>query len=173
VDSGVVKRMKEVEQAVLDLDESVRGAAFAMMESYILGEPRKSGIFSVGRSDAPGDSGEDFDGEDEAIATFFSSREIKKPADAVYAAAGYLYSQYGSAPFTTKDIQDLADQVGLTVPGRIDMTLRNARKNKKSLFHASKSGDWKPTTTGELVLKETFGIKKGRKRRPVEDEGDA
>jgi hypothetical protein len=171
VDRDILKRMKEVEQTVLELHESVRGAAFAMMEGYVLGEARVSGAPFVGPTEAMRDG--DLLGDDEDIASFFSGREIEKPADAVYAAAGYLYSQYGSAPFTTDDIKDVADQVGLTVPGRIDMTLRNARRNKKALFRASKSGQWAPTTTGELMLKETFDIKKGRKKRAANGEGDA
>jgi hypothetical protein len=173
VDRAILKRMQGVEQAVLELDESVRGAAFFMMKEYILGEAREARALSVGRDDAPSDPADDSDGVDEDIVTFFSGREIKKPAAAVYAATGYLYSQYGSVPFTTKDIQDLADQVGLTVPGRIDRTLRTAQRNNKAVFRASKSGDWKVTTTGELVLKEMFGIEKGRKKRPVDHDGDA
>lgn len=173
VDADILKRMKDVEQAVLELDESVRAAAFGMMKEYILGGSREPRGPLVGPTDAPTDRGDNSDGGDGDIATFFSGREIKKPADGVYAAAGYLYSQYGSAPFTTKHIQELADQVGLTVPGRVDMTLRQAQRNKKALFRASRKGDWKPTTTGELVLKEMFGIKKGRKVRPAESEGDA
>ena len=36
MDADIKKRMKEVEQAVIDLDASVRGAAFTMMQDYIL-----------------------------------------------------------------------------------------------------------------------------------------
>lgn len=172
MDENILRRMKEVEEAVLDLDESVRGAAFSMMERYILGDsagpktPERIGASGPGGSDR-GDGGNDVvDG----VEAFFADREITKPADAAYAIAGYFFSQYGSAPFTMEDVQELADQVGLTLPDRPDNTFRNATKSKKSLFRL-KDGAWTTTTMGELVLKETFGIKRGRKKRPVEDDG--
>jgi hypothetical protein len=49
MDAGIKKRMKEVEQAVLDLDESVRGPAFTVMREYILsGDAGKIGGGSIG-----------------------------------------------------------------------------------------------------------------------------
>jgi hypothetical protein len=172
MDENILKRMKEVEQAVLGLHESVRGPAFAMMESYILGESRRRPKIRAepdGSADPGSESSDDM--VDDDVEAFFAGREVKKPADAVYAIAGYFFSQYGSAPFTTQHVQDLADQVGLTVPDRIDMTLRNAGRNKKKLFR-TKDDAWTPTTTGEEVLKEKFEVKKGRKKRPAEAEDD-
>lgn len=40
MNANILKRMKEVEKSVLDLDESVRGAAFLVMQDYILGGSR-------------------------------------------------------------------------------------------------------------------------------------
>ena len=165
MDENILKRMKEVEQAVLDLDESVRGVAFAMMEPYILGDVARSDTLVRGKTVDSSDSRGNDDGD--SVEAFFAERDITKPADAVFAIAGYWYSQYGSAPFTMENIQELADQVGLTLPDRPDNTFRNATKSKKSLFRV-KDGAWTTTTMGELVLKEKFDIKKGRKRRPVE-----
>lgn len=174
MDDEIAKRMKEVESVVLTLDESVRGAAFTMMESYILtGQNRKQRVPADVSEDLTNAVGreEDVQEEDDDVAAFFNDREIQKPAEAVYAVAAYFYSQYGSAPFTTKDVQDIADQVGLTVPDRLDNTLRNAGSNKKSVFK-TKGGGWIPTTTGELVLKEKFDVKKGRKKRTADaDDG--
>jgi hypothetical protein len=170
VDGDILTRMKEFEKAVLDLDESIRGAAFTMMEGYILGgvtpqQPRQAGLVEPGRPQSDHEPG------NEAVEAFFAKGEITKPADAVYAIAGYLFSQYGSAPFTIDDVRELAQQVGLTLPDRPDNTLRNAKKNKKSLFRLKGDG-WVTTASGELVLKEKFDIKKGRKKRPVPDDGN-
>lgn len=43
MDSEIVKRMQEVEKAVLQLDESVRGAAFEVMADYILNGDAETG----------------------------------------------------------------------------------------------------------------------------------
>lgn len=172
MDDSILKRMKEVEQAVLDLDESVRGAAFSMMEDYILGGAARTPKAGSKTEQPPGpDTGAADDGADDDVTSFFAEREIDKPAEAVYAIAGYFFSQYGSAAFTVEDVRALADRVGLTVPDRPDNTLRNGARNKKSLFRA-KDGGWMPTTMGELVLKEKFTIKKGSKKRPVAADGD-
>jgi hypothetical protein len=53
VDDAIVKRMKEVEKAVLQLDESVRSAAFTVMKNYILtGNVWSSGGESAGEAEA-------------------------------------------------------------------------------------------------------------------------
>jgi len=166
MDKNVLKRMKEVEQAVHSLEESVRGAAFSMMKDYILvGADRPAMDRTTPKRTSQDDAGNDGAGRD--VESFFADKEIEKPADAVYAIAAFFYSQYGAAPFTVQNVQDLADQVGLTVPGRIDMTLRNARTKKRKLFQP-KGGAWEITTMGEIMLKEKFDVKKGRRKRPVE-----
>lgn len=173
MDESVIARMKEVDTALKELDPSVRGAAFAMMESYILG--REAGRDGKPRVEAKrqveprdGGGGGDGDGSDDGIEAFFVDRDISKPADAVYALAGYLYSVYGSAPFTVQELRDLGREVGLTLPQEPDATLRMARSKKKTLFRHD-GASWVPTTMGELVLKEKFDIKKGRKKRPRDE----
>jgi hypothetical protein len=151
--------MKEVEESVLELDGSVRAVAFGMMSSYILaGQEFGPPPSPAGLPDVEGVSLEEF----------FSQREIKKPADAVFAIAAYLYQEYGTEPLSPDEINELADRVGLTVPRRPDMTLKSTR-NGKPLFRAAGRGMYVPTVYGESWLKETFQVSKGRKKRaPIE-----
>jgi hypothetical protein len=163
MDDSVIGRMKEVEAAVKELDPAVRGAAFAMMQSYILdGKVEVPGRRPVHVEPGTGDRID----SDEGLAGFFADRDISKPADAVYAIAGYLYSVYGADPFTIEDMRGLASDVGLTVPQDPGATLRMATRSGKKLFR-HKGGLWSLTTAGELALKEMFGINKGRKKRPA------
>jgi hypothetical protein len=169
----VLKRMKEVEQVVLDLHESVRGAAFGMFQEYIFGEaPEPVTEHGEGRSATENSHDDAAAGSARPVGEFFRDRDLKKPSDAVYATVGYLYSQYGTEPFSAADIQNVADQVGLTVPARIDMSLRNAKRKGKALFQSSRDGTWRLTTAGEVILKEMFDITKGTKKRVPDDEGD-
>ena len=175
MDEAVVARMKEVDGVVRELDPEVRGAAFAMMQSYVLGgkiAPPEVHRHSGGSTDGAGgaDDGGAGDAGDDSIYTFFADLKITKPSEAVYAIAGYHYSVYGSAPFTIERLRDLAGQVGLTLPDDPGATLRMATKNKKSLFRHEGGGAWVPTTMGELFLKEKFDIKKGRRKPPAAED---
>lgn len=162
MDVGVRQRMSEVEEAVLELDQSVRAAAFAMMKSYIL-----SG--QLGASSPPlleRDSREQLESADPgSLRDFFESRDLSKPAKAVMEITAYLFQEFGSEPFTTQEIRDIADEVGITVPQRIDMTLKSAKKNGKSLFRSVGKGKYAPTVFGEETLKADHNVRKGRRKR--------
>src|SRR5438132_4946013 len=64
--------------------------------------------------------------EDETREEFFSAHNHDDPSDNVRLIAAYLYREYGTAPFTVKELEKLADNIGVTVPTRIDMTLKTA-----------------------------------------------
>jgi hypothetical protein len=157
--------MKEVDKAVAVLDPSVRGEAFAMMEDYILGETADSpasapSITPRSRSRGGGASDEPD--------SFFGDREMKLPKDAALGIAGYLYAQYGTEPFTLKEVEEVADKVGLTIPDRLYMTFSGSRRDGKDLFRNTKKG-WVPTVRGQKALKDEVGVTKGRKKRPVDE----
>jgi len=99
------------------------------------------------------------------IEEYFATVSDAKPSDAALAIAGFWYSQYGSAPFTRQWVEDTAAQVGLTIPSRVDMTFRQAKRNGKPLFQASK-GEFAVTVHGERYLKQELGISKGTQAPP-------
>jgi hypothetical protein len=165
VDEGILSRMKEVEKAVKGLDPSIRGEAFAMMRAYILG----------GEDLAEGDKADvDIETTKKTMpplgATAFVKRhESEKDHENVLAVAAWWYSQYGNAWFDpNKDLRPIADQAGLTVPIRIDMTVRQLKRDDKPVFR--KSGkQYAPTPHGERYLKKTFEVTKGTGTRPTEE----
>lgn len=164
MEAGVLQRMREVEQAVLELDESVRASAFSMMGGYILGEQTVSR-----RSASAGpDANEDVEStEGVGLGDFFAGRDTDKPAEAVMAIAAYLFQQFGSEPFTLQEVRDIADEVGLTIPERIDMTLKGATRNGRPIFRSVGRGKYAPTVLGEATLKQDHNVTKGRRKKAL------
>ncbi len=165
MDESVLARMKEVEAAVKKLDPSVRAAAFAMMEEYILSDDGSASSVESVRGGAkrspasrPG-----------SATAFMKRHESEKDHENVLAAAAWWYSQYGNAWFEpNKDLRAIADQAGLTVPVRIDMTIRQLKRDDKPVFR--KSGTrYSPTPKGERFLRRQFNVTKGSGTPPVED----
>jgi len=107
-------------------------------------------------------------GGDDDREKFFSSFDQKKPADNGLLLAAYLYRRYGTAPFTAVEVNDLAKDVGITIPERVDMTLVNAQRKGKALFRRIGKAEFKPTVHGEAYFKETYKVKKGKavKKQP-------
>lgn len=79
----------------------------------------------------------------------------------------WLYSQYGVYPITSKELKELGDSCGLTIPNRPDITLRQAKASGKNKFTQQGKG-WKLTVSGELALKETYSVTKGTTPLPEE-----
>src|SRR5688572_11787689 len=127
MDQGVMRRMKEVEQAVLELDSSVRGEAFAMMREYIL-DGNEHRILQ--KSEGEGRR-LDSAGPPPALDEFFERHESENDFENALAAAAFWYGQYGTLAFSTQDIRALADNARVTVPMRIDKTLGQLRRDGK------------------------------------------
>jgi hypothetical protein len=170
MDQKIVERMKEVDAAVKKLDSAVRGEAFAMMRDYILAEggdvprepsrPRAAGGQEASPKNLPKSAPTDFN-------AFIDTHEGDTPADNAVAIAAYLYGRYGIEPFALQEVRDLAEDGGVTIPARIDMTFLQKKVEKKKLFKRAGTGRFRPTVHGEAHVKETYGVKKGTKKRPV------
>lgn len=162
-----VARLEQLGKVVEKLPPEVRAAAFALLEGYV------AGTHSSGQSrvQTPKTSSAGSTRGDAAILdisdreAFFSQFEHDKPADNVKLLAAYLYSRYGSAPFPADELRTLADDVGITVPGRLDMTLLQAKERGKQLFARAARGSFKPTVHGESYLKATYRVRKGKEKR--------
>jgi len=101
------------------------------------------------------------------LGAFISSFDTKKPVDATMTLVAWLYSQYGSYAISLKELKELGDSCGLTLPARIDMTLRQAKSNGKNQF-VQQGKAWKLTVAGELAIKEAYKVTKGTKTIPEE-----
>jgi hypothetical protein len=97
------------------------------------------------------------------LAAFFNREGEMKPADNALLCAAYHFSEYGGAPFSIGEIQQIAADAGVIVPGRPDMTLVQATKQGRKLFQRAGRGSFKPTATGSLMFGERWGVKPGRK----------
>ena len=99
---------------------------------------------------------------------FFAGLKNGKPSDNALATAAYHYSQYGSAEFAVDEIRELANDVGVTVPERLDMTYLQAKRKGNRLFRRGGRGAFRPTVHGEAFFKETYKIKKGTSRKSID-----
>lgn len=150
------RRLIEVNAVIKELDISVRLAAFTLLEDYVTADDTVSEKEKAKTVDTS-------QGEDREA--FFSRFDTGKPADTAVLLAAYLYSQYGSVPFSADEIKALSTEVGLIVPDRTDMTIRNSQRDGKSLFQSTGKGGFKPTVHGELFFKNTYKVIKGHKSK--------
>jgi hypothetical protein len=63
-------------------------------------------------------------------------------------------------------IKEGAVSAGLTIPEHLRMTFRAAQDGGKKLYQPAGRGLFKPTVTGELYLKKTYGVTKGTSLPP-------
>lgn len=97
---------------------------------------------------------------------FFTELKDGKPSDNALAIAAYHYGQYGSVEFSVKEMQDLADDVGVTVPERLDMTYLQAKRKGNRLFRRGGRGAFRPTVHGEALFKKAYKVPKGTNQKP-------
>ncbi len=166
MDSSALKsraeRLLEVSKLIEQLPSEIRSQAFEMLSPYIIG--KSSSEASRNREADRRDEVPPLDIEDRE--SFFTQFPHDKPADNVKLIAAWWYNEHGTAPITPDNIRQFADDVGLTVPNRLDMTLKASLEDGKNLFTRAGRGTWKPTVHGEHYLKKTYSVKKGKK--PVE-----
>lgn len=161
-----IKRLQEINGVISKLDPAIRQDAFSLLKSYVAGQ----GLPAAGQVRQQGDNGSEGGGEDGDIdlsdaEQFFTTHEGGKPSENAYLCVAYLYSQYGAAPFSLEDVRAVANQAGLTLPDRVDVTLAGAKKSGKPLFKRAGRGKLQPNVHGETYLKTTFNVAKGTKRR--------
>jgi hypothetical protein len=160
------KLLLSINEVVTKMDPAVRVSVFDLLVSRYLGKENAAPAITPAavttKGQAPKTPADTSD-----LGAFISSLDTKKPADAVIVLVGWLYSQYGTYAITTKEVKELADSCGLTIPSRADNTMRQAKDKGKALFTQQGKG-WKLTVSGELYLKETYMISKGNKSLPTE-----
>lgn len=153
----VVKKLLELNKLIKSLDPSIRQQSFDLLKPLFFESIPSNDEESI--SDGKQDVQKKVVNTN-SIESFFKSFDHKKPSDNVFLIAAWLYSQYGVISISSEHIKSVADDTGLTVPGRPDMTLKAATKSGKHLFKKQDAG-FKPTVHGEAYLKDTYHIKKG------------
>lgn len=161
-------RLLEIAKVLEKLPTEVRVSAFDLIKGYVTGHPSGSGGgrgAAAASKQATVPKSAPVDGEDDA--TFFGRFDHDKPADNVKLVVADHFRKYGSAPFTVEEIQQRASDVGITIPDRPDMTIRQARVKGNKLFSQPARGQFKPTVHGETYLKTTYNVKKGTTAKPA------
>lgn len=159
----VKKKLLEMNEIVSNLDPAIRGSAFEILKSEYFDTPETPPQQKAEKKEAAKKT----NSQPNDLEKYLSTYQHKKPGDNVMLLAAWLYSNYGSYAITAKEIQDLGDTCGLITPKRCDNTMRQAKNKGKSLFNQQGKG-WKPTISGELYFKETYGVTKGTKVLPEE-----
>ena len=171
---AVAERLAEVNEVLAKLDPAIRVTAYGVLEPYVVsgaksvvsrhpGKPAAAKVHTAGKpKDDDGDSLEDLEDE---VREFLDGKDTNEPSDSVQALAAFLYHKYGTSLFSLKDIRKLGDMVGLTMPERVDMTLKGSMKNGKALFAAAGKGKYRVSVPGEAALKGQYGVKKGTSKR--------
>jgi hypothetical protein len=153
-------RLQEVGKIIEKLPTEIRSEAFGLLKGYVAQQ-----VTTPTRREGPAEyaagSGEGAD--------LFSRFDHDKPSDNVRLVAAYLFQEYGSDPFSLEEVKAVATNAGITIPDRVDMTLAKATENGKQLFTRVGRGKFKPTVHGEAFLKVTYGVKKGTKKREIDD----
>jgi len=170
-----VKKLNEINKAIEKLDPAIRGQAFALLEDYIgagkISRRRPEGGKPTDQEEKEEDEAPlpDSDDLEAALEAFVKPLDSSKPSENAKALAAFHYSQYGKTGFTADEIQQLADGGGLTVPDRIDMTLKVAKVKNKALFRQVGS-TFTPTVNGETFFKDKYNVKKGKRPKPSSGE---
>ncbi len=166
---AVKANLLEINEFILKIEPEIRSAAFDFLAEAYFGDERASKI----KGDTEKEGGNTKKGQKtntantDDLGAFISKFQHDKPADNVMLLAAWLYASYGVYSITAKEIKELGDSCGLITPGRSDNTMRGAKKNGKGLFNQQGKG-WKPTVSGELYFKDTYGVTKGNKSLPTE-----
>ena len=156
-----VERIKDVNRVVEELDPAVRRDAFLLLTEYIDG-----GILATNQIDNTTEEAVEEAGRSDQLILEHASN---KPYENVKLIAAYFYSLYGKTSIGIEELRRAADDFGLTIPERPDMTLKQATKNKKKLFTLRDSG-FAPTVHGEQFLKDTYSVERGTMTKPPEED---
>ena len=155
----IAERLLEVNKTIAKLDPAIRASAFEILKDYA------AGVKAQGGHDHK--TSHERSGATVNLEALVNSHPDLAPNENVKLLTAHWYSRYGLAPFTLENIRKSAEDTGLTIPQRVDMTLRKAKEGGKKLYQSAGYGLFKPTVQGELYLKKTFSISKGSGTPPT------
>jgi len=156
----------KINEIVAQMDPAVRVASFEILVSRYLGHPNAAAAAAINPKPASDLATGEAAPDTSELGAFISSFDTSKPNEAVMVLVAWLYSNYGVYAISAKEIKELADTCGLTVPVRPDNTMRYAKENNKNVFTQQAKG-WQLTVSGELYMKNTFKVKKGNRSLPA------
>lgn len=157
-----VKRIQAINKIIQGLEPEIRASSFELLKEYITDDAASS---ERGSSPAEENTQAPRAADREE---FFAQFERDKPADNALLIAAWHFNLYGSEPISTEEVKEAAADIGITIPDRVDNTMRYAQRNKKKLFRSAGKGKYRPTVHGESFLKAEYGVAKGTTRKDTE-----
>ncbi|MEJ0089714.1 MAG: hypothetical protein WDM80_08235 [Limisphaerales bacterium] len=151
------KRLLEINGIIKKLDETIRPAAFLLLQDYVL-----SVEAPVKNKQSPSTPNDNLEEDREG---FFAKHDHEKPSENGLLLSAYHYSQFGASSFTIDEMEALANEVGVTIPERLDMTFLQAKRNGKNLFLRAGKKAFRPTVHGETFFKATYQVSKGKQQK--------
>ena len=168
------KLITDLNNTISKLDPSVRARAFDILTDIAFEGTTTSSddstAPSAGKKSTRRSQSRATKHSTDDLGEFIDGFEHDKPADNLKLLIAWLYSKYGKYPMSLDSLKKLATEAGLTIPDKPDMTLKTASAKKKPMFQSPRRSHYQITTSGELVLKEKYGVKKGTNPLPAEDE---
>jgi hypothetical protein len=152
-------RLEKIAKVLEKLPSEVRASAFDLLVAYVTGRASDA-------DEKKKPLHKDKTGSDEDDATFFRGFDHSTPADNAKLIAANHYRKYGSASFSTEEVKKCAENVGITIPARVDATFEATMEKGKKLFARAGRGKFKPTVHGETYLRSTYSVKKGTQSPP-------
>ncbi len=160
-------RLGRINEVVARLDGAIRAQAFEVLRPFI-GAPSSPAGSAQDRRSLEKSQGDLQPDKPEGLRDFIAKQSDKKPSDNVYSLVAWMYSQYGIEPFNTTEILALAEETGLTIPARVDMTLESMKREGKKLVQKVERGTYRVTVHGEIFFKDKYQVTKGTIKRQAD-----
>ncbi len=158
--NAAIEKLKEINKVVIELDPAIRLSAFQVLEPlYFENAIRGKGPGAEGSHNNPT---ADF-------ASFCQKFESDKQSENVHMIAAWLYSQYGVFPMTNEHLHAEADAAGVLISERADNIMRDAKDKDGRLMYVKKGEGWQLTARGKAYMLDTYNVRKGTKRRPMDE----
>lgn len=155
-----VKRLKEANAVIKQLDPAIRSAAFELLSGYVSQGDHGAPSVQGGSS-----SGKHTGGASVSAGSFFAKQEHTTPAENVWLVVAFLYSRYGRESFTLEDIRAVAKDEGLNLPDRFNSNLQAKKWKDKPLCTSAGYGKFRLTAHGARYVEETYKIRAGREQK--------
>ncbi len=155
----VKQKLLEINETISSLNPEIRAAAFDILAPYYF---ENISFKKPTRELKKEEKIKEENTKTDDINTFFGTHDHKQPKNNVNLIAAWLYQQHGVFPITVKMVKETGDTIGLIVPDRPDATMRQAKRDGKSLFIKQGKG-WQLTVSGQTFIRETYDVKKGNK----------
>lgn len=151
----LVERLSEVNQIIARFDETIRRDVFALLVPLVLGK-------TEARQETTEQGNPD-------LSSFFTVGQSDTPANTVHRVIAFLYARSGPE-LSLSDIREVAADVGLTLPERLDVTVSGAQRSGKPLYRSLGKGGYRVTVHGASFLEAEYHVKRGRAQAAREED---